>query len=112
MVAVVERVRRVQHADRLVDGAERGGALDVHVDVAGDDRADPVGVPAQLAGREDLDRHADVGLGDLVRDDLGSAAVLRLVLGVAVGELRVISTSAAVAAGAAVVVVAAARRAP
>ena len=48
--------------------------------------ADPVGVLSELAGREDLDRHPDVGLGHLVGDHLGPAPVLGLVLGVAVGE--------------------------
>ena len=43
--------------------------------------------PSWLDG-EDLDRHPDVGLLDLVGDDLRAAAVLRLVLGVAVGELQ------------------------
>ena len=88
VVAVVEGVRRVEHGHRLVDRAQCGCALDVHVDVAGDDRGDPVGVRSELARGEDLDRHPDVGLLDLVCDDLRAAAVLRLVLGVAVGQLQ------------------------
>ena len=88
VVAVVEGVRRVQHRHRLVDRTQGRGALDVHVDVAGDHRRDPVGVRAELAGREDLDGEADVGVGDLVGDHLCAAAVLGLGLGVAVGELE------------------------
>ena len=86
VLTVVERVRRVHHGNRLVDRAEGRGALDVHVDVAGHDRSDPVRVGSELAAGEDLHLHPDIGLLDLVRDDLGSASVLGLVLGVAVGQ--------------------------
>ena len=86
VIGVVEHERAVDHADRRVQRAERRSALDVHVDVAGRDRRDPVGVTAELAGAEDLDRHADVGGGELVGDDLGAARVLRLGVLVAVGE--------------------------
>jgi hypothetical protein len=86
VLVVVEGVRRIQHLDRLVDRAERRRSLDVHVDVAGHDRCDAVGVLAELAVGEDLDRHAHVGLLDLVGDDLSTTCVLGLVRGVAVRE--------------------------
>ena len=70
-----------------VDGAQRGRALDVHVDVAGDDRLDPIGVGAELALPEELDRQADVRGRDLVGDDLRAAGHLRLRVLVAVREL-------------------------
>ena len=88
VVAVVEGVHRIQDGHRLVDRAQGRGSLDVHVDVAGDHGRDPVGVGTELAGREDLDGEPDVGVGDLVGDHLCPAAVLRLGLGVAVGELE------------------------
>jgi hypothetical protein len=86
VLTVVERVSRVQHGHRLVHSAQRRRALDVHVDVAGHDRRDPVRVRSELAGGEDLHRHTDVGLLHLVGYDLSTAAVLWLCLRVAVGQ--------------------------
>ncbi len=111
VVAVVERVHRVEDRDRLVDGPQGRGALDVHVDVARDHRRDPVGVGAELAGREDLDGEPDVGVGDLVGDHLRTAAMLGLGLGIAVRELEGHLTAGLLAALAVLAaVVAAARR--
>ena len=101
--AVVEHERAVDGAHGRVERAQRRRALDVHVDVAGDDRRDPFGVGAELARTEDVDGQADVrGLG-LVLDHLGAAGHLWLRVLVAVRSLeRDRRSCAAAVAGAAV----------
>ena len=86
LLSVLEDVRAVDDADGLVDRAERGGALHVHVDVAGDHRGDAVGIAAELARAEDLDLETHVGVGEFLLDDLRATLGLRLGVGVAVGE--------------------------
>jgi hypothetical protein len=78
VIRIVEDEDAVYHADRLVRRSQRGGALDVEVDVTGDDRLDAVGVAAQLAAAVDLDVEPDVGRGHAIGDDLGAAECLWL----------------------------------
>ena len=88
MLAVVEDEGAVDRAHRLVHRAQGRRALDVHVDVAGDHRLDPVGIGAELAGAEDLDGESDLGGLDLFLDDVRAALDLGLALLVAVGEAQ------------------------
>ena len=86
VLAVVEDEGSVDRGHRLVHRAQRRRALDVHVDVAGDHRLDPIGIGAELAAAEDLDADADIGRLDLVADHVGAAVDLRLALVIAVGQ--------------------------
>ena len=86
MRRIVEDECAIDHAHRGVQRAQGGRPLDVHVDVAGGDQLDPVGVATEFARSEDVDSQADVGGGNLVGDDLGATRVLRLLVLVAVRE--------------------------
>ena len=86
VLAVVEHERSVDGAHGRVKVAQRRCSLDVHVDVAGHDRGDPIGVGTELAPTEDVDGQPDAGGLGCVLDDLGAAGRLWLRVRVAVGE--------------------------
>ena len=77
---VVERVGRVDDADRLERRAQRGSTLQVDVDVAGLDEREAVRVGAELARRIQLDGEADVGLLETLLEQLDAAVVVRRLL--------------------------------
>ena len=77
---IVERVGRVHDADGLERRAQRGGALQVDVDVAGLDEREPVRVGTELARRVQLDGEADVGFLESLLEQFDAAVVVRRLL--------------------------------
>jgi hypothetical protein len=87
VVNVVESVRGVEHADLGKRGGHRRAALEVHVDVTRLDRREPLGIRTELAVGEEVDGEVEVLSLDPFLEQLHSALVVRLRLGLATADL-------------------------